>query len=54
MNLALAYLRTGDRESAAREREAVRKLDPVAVGELDRVFNAYMKEHPEPEKKSAR
>jgi len=53
MNLALAYLRLGDRESAARERESVRKLDPSAVKRLDEVFNAYVKEHPEARVKKA-
>jgi len=46
MNLALAYLRLGDREGAAREREAVRKLDPGAVKRLDELFNAQVKEQP--------
>ena len=45
MNLALAYLRLGDRESAAREREEVRKLDPMAVKQLDELFNAHVKGH---------
>jgi protein O-mannosyl-transferase len=44
MNLALAYLRLGDRESAAGEREEVRKLDPMAVKQLDEMFGAYLKE----------
>lgn len=42
MNLALAYLRLGDRESAARERETVRRLNPSAVRQLDEVFNHYV------------
>jgi hypothetical protein len=37
------YLRLGDRESAARERESVRKLDPSAVKQLDEIFNASVK-----------
>ena len=44
MNLSLAYLRLGDRESAAREREEVRKLDPAAVKQLDEMFSAHLKE----------
>ncbi len=42
MNLALAYLRLGDRESAAREREIVRRLSPTAVRQLDEIFNQYV------------
>jgi Flp pilus assembly protein TadD len=53
MNLALVHLRLGDRESAARERESVRKLDPSAVKQLDEVFNAHMKAHPEAGTKKA-
>jgi len=40
MNLALAYLRLGDRDGAARERESVRRLDPSAVHQLDQFFSA--------------
>ena len=54
MNLALAYLRMGDRESASRERVAVQKLDLAAVQRLDQVFGAYLKQHHEPPRKSAR
>ena len=55
MNLALAYLRLGDREGAAREREAVRRANPSAVRQLDKIFEAYMKEHPyKPPSKPAR
>jgi Flp pilus assembly protein TadD len=46
MNLALVHLRLGDRESAARERESVRRLDPAAVKQLDEVFSAHAKAHP--------
>ncbi|HEY6221491.1 MAG TPA: tetratricopeptide repeat protein [Candidatus Eisenbacteria bacterium] len=44
MNLSLAYLRLGDRESAAREREEVRKLDPAAAKQLDQMLSAHVKE----------
>ncbi len=55
MNLALAYLRLGDRERASSEREAVRKLDPDAVGRLDQVFGTVLKaSHPVPPTKPAR
>jgi hypothetical protein len=50
MNLALAYLRLGDRESAARERETVRRLNPSAVRQLDEIFNQYVGKSPPPKR----
>ncbi|MGH7681886.1 MAG: tetratricopeptide repeat protein, partial [Candidatus Eiseniibacteriota bacterium] len=46
MNLALAYLRLGDRQNAAAQREAVRRLDPRAVRQLDLIFADYSQTHP--------
>ena len=46
MNLALAYLRLGDRESAAKERETIRRLNPSAVRQLDLYFQEHMPEIP--------
>jgi hypothetical protein len=44
MNLALVYLRLGDREGAARERETVRRLSPNAVQQLDAIFQQHLPE----------
>ena len=44
MNLALVYLRLGDREGAARERETVRRLSPNAVQQLDAIFREHLPE----------
>lgn len=44
MNLALAYLRLGDREGAARERDTVRRLNPSAVRQLDEIFRQHVAE----------
>jgi tetratricopeptide (TPR) repeat protein len=44
MNLALVYLRLGDREGAARERETVRRISPNAVQRLDAIFREYLPE----------
>jgi len=38
MNLALAYLRLGDRTAAKEERAVVERLDPEAVKRLDEIF----------------
>jgi len=38
MNLALAYLRLGDRTAAKEERAVVERLDPQAVKRLDEIF----------------
>ncbi|MGE5175514.1 MAG: tetratricopeptide repeat protein [Hyphomicrobiales bacterium] len=40
MNLALAYLRLGDRESAAKERTQILRLDPSVGSRLDELFRA--------------
>lgn len=40
MNLALAYLRLGDRTSAKEQRTIVERLDPAAVKRLDEIFRA--------------
>ncbi len=42
MNLALAYLRLGDRVNAGRERDTVRRLNPSAVRRLDEIFKEYL------------
>ncbi len=46
MNLALAYLRLGDRENAAAQREEVRRIDPSSVRQLDLIFADYMQKYP--------
>jgi len=46
MNLALAYLRLGDRSNAAIEREKVKRMDPSAVAKLDAFFQEYVKMAP--------
>jgi protein O-mannosyl-transferase len=38
MNLALAYFRLGDRDNAAKQRDQVKRLDPSALQELDRLM----------------
>jgi tetratricopeptide (TPR) repeat protein len=38
MNLALAYLRLGDKSAAARERQALQRLDPRAARKLAELF----------------
>jgi hypothetical protein len=46
VHLALVYLRLGNKDAAAREREAVKRLSPNAVQQLDAVFREYNSQLP--------